>query len=279
MRWEDERYVRLYTRDTVGWSMLPWQARALFPLLMRKVDRAGLLELDDHGADGLAHLLNMPADVVAVGLTALIKSKSVTLRDTVLLIPNFLDAQEAQASDAQRKRDQRERARAKSKLDEFVTHRDDQSHTVTFGHAKSRAVTGGHSEPSLAKPSLADTEPPYPPAGGVGLELDFEFLAALYPKPNGKSAGKRWLSRHVTTQDAYDALKCALERFAEKCAAEGCDTKYLPSFDRWLPDWQEHAKTGSSNGSSNGTTAAAHKKNHREPMKHQEQTVDETKLL
>ena len=43
MDWANERYVRLYTRDTVTWKMWPWEARAIFPLLMRKVDRAGVL--------------------------------------------------------------------------------------------------------------------------------------------------------------------------------------------------------------------------------------------
>lgn len=45
MRWSDERYVRVYTRDSANWLSWPWRARALLPLLLRKVDRAGLLKL------------------------------------------------------------------------------------------------------------------------------------------------------------------------------------------------------------------------------------------
>ena len=37
MRWEDERYVRVYTRDTPEWCLLSWEARALFLLLLTAV--------------------------------------------------------------------------------------------------------------------------------------------------------------------------------------------------------------------------------------------------
>ena len=35
MRWEDERYVRIYTRDTPSWMLLSWDAQALFLQLLR----------------------------------------------------------------------------------------------------------------------------------------------------------------------------------------------------------------------------------------------------
>jgi hypothetical protein len=49
MRWPDESYVKLYTRDTPTWRAMAWQARALLPLLMRKVDKAGLMECGSLG--------------------------------------------------------------------------------------------------------------------------------------------------------------------------------------------------------------------------------------
>lgn len=80
MRWEDERYVRVYTRDTATWKTLPWQARALLPLLMRKLDRAGLMELGGEGASGIAAVLDLPATVVRPGLAALVTVHGSTLR-------------------------------------------------------------------------------------------------------------------------------------------------------------------------------------------------------
>lgn len=62
MRWEDERYVRVYTRDTVDWQGLSFDAQALFLLLLRKVDRAGLLDLGKPGNRGVAVAIGHPRD-------------------------------------------------------------------------------------------------------------------------------------------------------------------------------------------------------------------------
>jgi len=35
MNWSEERYVRLYTRNTADWMALCWEARALFPNMLR----------------------------------------------------------------------------------------------------------------------------------------------------------------------------------------------------------------------------------------------------
>lgn len=153
MRWEDERYVRLYTRDTVDWNMWPWQSRALFPLLLRKVDRAGIMELGRHGVRGLADAVKMPPEVVEPGLAGLLEDGCVEQRGTALVMRSFIEAQEAILSDAQRKRDQRERDRARKQLDKPDTQRDARSRPVTEGHAESRSVTSGHSDPIRAEPS------------------------------------------------------------------------------------------------------------------------------
>ncbi len=50
MRWEDEKYVRFYTRDTTDWLNLSWQAQGLMGLIMRKCDRAGILGMTREGA-------------------------------------------------------------------------------------------------------------------------------------------------------------------------------------------------------------------------------------
>jgi hypothetical protein len=57
MRWADEQFVKVYTRDTVDWLALSYDARSLFLNLLRKVDRAGLLPLGRHGRRGVAVLL------------------------------------------------------------------------------------------------------------------------------------------------------------------------------------------------------------------------------
>lgn len=165
MRWEDERYVRLYTRDTITWKMLPWQGRALLALLFRKVDRAGLIDVGEYGPDGLAALVELPVEVVSEGLASLIKCKTAQWagNGTVLFLPKFLEAQEAHQSDAQRKRDQRERSVAKASLESIglateMSHGVTDGHKtgpdVTTGHTESQVVTAGHSDPIRSVPSL-----------------------------------------------------------------------------------------------------------------------------
>jgi hypothetical protein len=113
MDWQDERYVRLFTRDTPDWVSWPWQARALLPLLLRKVDRVGQLGLGRSGVRGLAVCVGLPEDVCRVGFDALLEDGAVELRDQILWVRNFQPAQEASMSDAARMRDHRERKRAK----------------------------------------------------------------------------------------------------------------------------------------------------------------------
>lgn len=74
MRWENERYVRLYTRDSESWKALPWQARCVLMLVLRKLDTAGNLDLGDDGFPGLAALLDMPAELVQAGFPPLVRT-------------------------------------------------------------------------------------------------------------------------------------------------------------------------------------------------------------
>lgn len=171
MRWEDERYVRIYTRDTPDWLAMQWQGRAVFYELSRKVDRSGFVPLGKSGNRGLAGCLHMPLDVVEAGVAELLTDGCVVAVDGGLLVRNFLEAQEARQSDGARKRTQRERARNEKRdgvghdvsraadgPDESgqpVTKRDQVSQNVTESHEVSRAVTDGHDRSQGVTPSLA----------------------------------------------------------------------------------------------------------------------------
>jgi len=111
MRWEDERYVRVYVRDTVDSVALGWKARALFVEIMRKADRTGALELGRSGQRGLAALTGIPESVVAEELPRLIEDGRVEQHGTILLLPNFIEAQEASMSPGFRQKESRERRR------------------------------------------------------------------------------------------------------------------------------------------------------------------------
>jgi Meiotically up-regulated gene 113 len=111
MRWEDERYVRLYTRDTASWMAIGWEAQALFMLIMRKVDRAGVLELGKTGTRGLSGLFQMPIDVVERAIVALLEDGCIERVGANLVIPNYIEAQEASMSPNMRQKESRLRRR------------------------------------------------------------------------------------------------------------------------------------------------------------------------
>lgn len=138
MNWEDERYVRLYTRDTADWMALKWEARAVFPLLLRKADRAGIVQV----AQGtgrprkIAGLVGLPPEVVEIGLADLLADGCVTERDIGYCFRNFIEAQEAPQSDAQRKRESRARRRDLA-LTQTVTESHKTRPNVTLSHVES----------------------------------------------------------------------------------------------------------------------------------------------
>ena len=145
MDWSNERYVRLYCNDTKSWLLFGWEGQAVFSLLLRKVDRSGMMD-DVFDAEDVALMLGggFPVDVASVGLERLMSKGAVQITDDGLLVPNFIEAQETPKSDAQRQRDSRESKRAKAsvtKRDIPVTKRDKMSRTVTDGHGMSQPVT------------------------------------------------------------------------------------------------------------------------------------------
>jgi len=117
MDWSNERWVKLYTRDTMTAIRMGWQGRALLHELLRKVDRAGCMDgVIDPVAD-LAAFTGLPEDVVKVGLERLTRvhdeeRATVEVNGHCLVIPNFIEAQESVKSDKQRQKDLRERRRA-----------------------------------------------------------------------------------------------------------------------------------------------------------------------
>lgn len=201
MRWEDERYVRIYTRDTPDWIAMKWQGRAVFYELCRKVDRSGFIAVGKSGMRGLAGCLLMPQDVTEEGIDELLTDGCVKRVDGGLLIGNFIEAQETPQSDRARKRAQRERDRDSKKATSSgaghapaadqvdtghsVTNRDAESQNVTESHARSQTVTNGHTASLCAVPYR--TEPTNTHRAGahareertIGPSLTADDLAAI----------------------------------------------------------------------------------------------------
>lgn len=114
MRWEDEIYVRLFTRETPKMANWTAQTDAVFCKLIRRVDRAGIIEFYSH--QELAHTLRVPLEWVPQAIQQLSddsdgRRPTVVLSAHGLVIRNFTKAQSARTSDRERKRLQRERDR------------------------------------------------------------------------------------------------------------------------------------------------------------------------
>ena len=155
MDWSNERYVRLYTRDSLTWKLWPWQSRAIFCALLRKVDRAGVLDVGDHDpALGVAAVTEIPPDVVVEFLPALTSCGAVTAQGGTVAIPGFLAAQEARYSDRQRQAESRANRRARA-----VTKRDEKADPVTDRHTASQSVTPYRTVPSLTVPKTELSKP------------------------------------------------------------------------------------------------------------------------
>lgn len=185
MNWSDERYVRLYTRDTPDWLFWSWQSRALLPLLMRKVDRAGVLDLGRCGNRGLAVAVGLPVEVADAGLAGLLEDGCVSLVDSVLVIRNFIEAQESAQTDAQRQRERRARHRVEA--ERGVTQRDNPSQNVTGGHAASQIVTGGHAASRDVTPAV----PAVPAVPEEPLSAGADAAAGTTDRPTDKTPARQ----------------------------------------------------------------------------------------
>ena len=147
MNWSDERYVKLYVRKTATWITWPWEARAVFPSLLREADGAGLIDVGTRDPiRTLSVMISMPLEVVQPAVAAMLETETLELTERGFLISRYIEAQEATKTDSRRKQDQRERQRAQARK----TTKPD----VTRGHEVSRAVP---LQPSPAQPT---TSPP-----------------------------------------------------------------------------------------------------------------------
>jgi hypothetical protein len=117
MDWSNERWVRVYTRDTVTWQLLSFDAKAMLCLLLRKCDRSGRIALGGRGLRVLGAVVghtDLWEPRLRLAVDELL-AEGVAIEDAGdLLFPRFLEAQEARSSEAERKRRQRAMAEAMS---------------------------------------------------------------------------------------------------------------------------------------------------------------------
>lgn len=195
MDYSNERYVRVYTRDTVTWKLLDWRARTLLLHLLRKVDRSGVLDIGDEGLPGVAAIVELPIEIVEAGMPQLVARGTIVAHGTCITAPNFLAAQEAPQSDKLRAAEYRARRRdaalgtagttsgTATKRDATATKRDatitDRDGTVTHRHAASlqppRPASQARPEEDQSSLRAHRSAGVSPPAGG-GTDAEIRKL-------------------------------------------------------------------------------------------------------
>lgn len=188
MDWENEPWRKLYTRPTPSWLALPWQSRALLPLMIKNCDHAGQIALGRVGVKGLAGVVGLPVEVTRVGLAGLIEDETVVAGNSVVTIANFVEAQNASTSDAERQRRLRDRRKVASLLDTTVT----QCHAVRDTRDKTSRIDrldetdetrrdttplSADADPGPSQHSLSgewDTPPPKP------LDADIQEVVGIW---------------------------------------------------------------------------------------------------
>lgn len=260
MNWSDERYVRLYTRDTAEWELLPWQSRALWPLLLRKVDRSGIMQVGKHGVRGVAALVKLPIEVVEPGIEGLLADGCLAQPTSeTFVVPNFIEAQEAIQSEKRRAQEYRERKRAEAmgvtESDEASRNVTERHASVTENHAASRGVTDRHAASLRTVPSRAVPETLAHPAGerasGSTLALvepkpttrfDLDALYAAYPRKEGKAKGLAKLRALITTDGDYTRHRVAIDNLLTRVARDGIEAQFIPHFSTWVAGkWLDYA--------------------------------------
>ena len=200
MNFEDEPYVRLYVRDTKTWLRLEFEGQCVLMFLLRKLDKAGVLDGMDELVSDVALVTRVPEAIVAVGLPRLLKWGVFQLVGNRLIMPNYLQAQNAIRTDKARQRDMREKRLAQARLvtprDADVTLRDETSREPTPDDASSRDVTlyctdlySAEPEGERARPHVATTGPepepdtpePVAPVEGPVVVTPIRRLAYFVP--------------------------------------------------------------------------------------------------
>lgn len=235
MRWEDEQFVKIYTRDTGDWISLGWEAQSLLLLMLRKVDRAGLLHVGKSRLRGLAGMTGMPVDVVGRALPLLLEDGCVSECDAGYLIPNFVVAQEARQTDRARKATQRQKDRdiaaaqgiKQASVADILSEIDrSESHGVTLAvtssHTASHGVTLRREETRLEEtredlPASQEPESvPERPAKGVSDVYTPEREELHLTSPTSKRTRKQ--RKPTAAEELFRNLQAMRE---ERCGEVG----------------------------------------------------------
>jgi hypothetical protein len=139
----NEYYIRIYVRDTTTWKRLGWNGQNVLMQVLRKMDMAGVLDIEDMEPWEAAVLhCNAPEDAARDGMERCLRFGCLVHNRSQLVAPKYREANESRKSDAQRQREHRAR-KAVDVCDGSVTKRDSDVTRVNGGSHQETPVNDG----------------------------------------------------------------------------------------------------------------------------------------
>ena len=139
MNWETGYFVKLYRSQSPDWLALSPLTRGLFDELLLISDQTGRIQLGKAGLSSICVPLRGTWDEVRCHIEALLADGCILLDGNEIVIKGFVDAQRRAKTPAERKAEQRSRAKVTESHGESRESRS----TVTLRDA-SRSVTESH---------------------------------------------------------------------------------------------------------------------------------------
>jgi hypothetical protein len=259
VNWADERWRKVYIHDTTDWKCLSWEAQALFLMLIRKVNEAGVLDLGRRGRHGLTAHVKMPWEVAGPALDELEQDGCIQVSDDQksLLMTNFLEAQQAHSTDAERKRKYRDRVKAGMRKPQDVPEPGQAVHkTGQIVPLREHGVTSGHAGGPLERGERGDICSPIGEQVSFGLEGSepsnwredaIERAYQVYPYKRGKQKGHATLLKQIRNRTDAAALMSAVRHYAEE--TYGRPQEYMKYWSTFASDWKSWVRLDDSEGS------------------------------
>jgi hypothetical protein len=151
MDWSNEEYVRVYTRNTTTWRLLGWDGQCVLMQLLRRMDRAGVLDIEDlEPWEAVVLHCGAPEQQAVAGIAECLRRKCIVHSGRQLMAPRFIEAQTASKSDKLRAKESRDRRHASASQNVTPPSRNEPDTVtesdagVTVGHTASQPVTPRH---------------------------------------------------------------------------------------------------------------------------------------
>jgi hypothetical protein len=162
MNWDEEPWVKFYTHRTAAWYAMCWQARQLIPNLLAIADKCGVIYIEPgpKRLRLLAGQLLAPIEYVQPAVVDLLEDGFLVEVSKGYVIRNYIEAQKAAASGAQRLRTFKERHEDRLKYREIALELGLDSETKRFPAETKRSgpVTKSDAKPKKASKPQKETK-------------------------------------------------------------------------------------------------------------------------